>query len=34
MDIANKEEPYKWTDKELIAALIKVRPIITITLQN
>ena len=33
-DVANKEEPYKWMDKELIAALIEVRLIITTTLQN
>jgi len=33
-DVANKEEFYKWTDKELIAALIEVKPIITITLQD
>ena len=33
-DIANKEEPYKWIDKELIAALVKVKLIITVALQN
>jgi hypothetical protein len=32
MDVANKEEFYKWTDKELIAALIEVKLIITTTL--
>jgi len=31
-DITNKKEFYKWTDKELIAALTEVKPIITITL--
>jgi len=33
-DVANKEEFHKWTDKELIAALIEVKPIIIITLQD
>ena len=33
-DVANKEEFYKWTDEELIAALIKIKPIIIITLQD
>jgi len=33
-DVANKEEFYKWMDKELIAALIEVKLIITITLQD
>ena len=33
-DVANKEEPYKWIDKKLITALIEVKPIIIITLQN
>jgi len=31
-DIANKEEFYKRMDKELIVALIEVKPIIIITL--
>ena len=31
-DVANKEEFYKWTDKELITALAEVKLIITITL--
>ena len=33
-DVTNKEEFYKWTDKELIAALAEVKLIITITLQD
>jgi hypothetical protein len=33
-DVANKEEFHEWTDKELIAALAEVKPIITITLQD
>jgi len=33
-DVANKEEFYKWMDKELIAALAEVKPIIIITLQD
>ena len=33
-DVANKKEFYKWTDEELIAALIEVKQIITITLQD
>jgi hypothetical protein len=31
-DVANKEEFYKWTDKELITALVEVKLIIIITL--
>jgi len=31
-DIINKEEFYKWIDKELIAALIDIKLMITITL--
>ena len=31
-DITNKEEPYKWTDKEINLALIEVKLIITTTL--
>ena len=31
-DVTNKEEPYKWIDKELITAFIKVRLIIITTL--
>ena len=33
-DVANKEEFYEWTDKELIMALIEVKLIIIITLQD
>ena len=34
MDITNKEEPYKWTDKEIGLALIDIKPIITVALQD
>ena len=33
-DILQEKEPYEWTDKELIAALIEAKPIIIITLQE
>jgi len=33
-DITNKEEFYKWIDKELITALTEVKLIIIITLQD
>ena len=32
MDIANKEELYKWINKEIGLALIDIKPIITIDL--
>ena len=33
-DVLQEEKPHKWIDEELIAALAKVKPIITITLQE
>ena len=33
-DVVNKEELYKWIDKEIGLAFTKVKPIIIITLQN
>ena len=32
MDIANKEKPHKWTDKEISLALINIKLIITVAL--
>ena len=31
-DIANKEEPYKWINKEISLALTNIKLIITVTL--
>jgi hypothetical protein len=33
-DLLQEEEPHKWTDKELITALIEVKLMITTTLQD
>ena len=33
-DLLQEEEPHKWTDEELIAALAEVKPMITTTLQD
>ena len=32
MDITNKEEPYKWINKEISSTLINIKLIITIAL--
>jgi len=33
-NLLQEEEPYKWTDKEIIEALKAVSPIITVALQE